>query len=501
MSVPDDPFDFATLLRREAARNERTQSADSGAVAAAPSPQSDGEMVVPPLADTLAPNPVPLPRGTSLDQRKVAALTTMLASAYKRLTTLWPASFNAPDAPLFGIISGGAAFILIAGTVIISLVQHSGGAKLAAMSPQPVKASAVEETTPGAGLSHAPAPTPSRDIVEAETRIEGQGNPPESPAVVPASVKTLAAAENAPSELPKLATMYSQPPAAQPIPRPPTPPGPSTAQRGAPASRAATETTASLAPGTPPLEAKAARPEATPPRGDDASRRKRDQKPAKAVDTPNSPVPPTASGTPPSRTVTETTASLAPEAPPAETKAARADATPRGDDASRRKRDQKPAKAVETPTSPVPPTAPQGTSPSRATTETTASLAPGAPPAETKAAPRAETAQPHGDDAQNKRDQKAAERSSCSAGMFPGNGGASARAKPVDVQKMCADPRAPFTISVRCLVAAALCSDYPTEKPGKVAQKASAPNRAPSHPATDTKPETAPDPKPDTKSH
>jgi hypothetical protein len=493
MSVPEDPFDFVTLLRGEATRNEGTRSGDGGSVAPLPSPQSGGgePAVVAPLADRLAPNPVPLPPDASLDQRKVAALTT-LTSAYKRLTALWPASLSAPDAPLFGIISGGAAFILIAGTVIISLVQHSGGAKLAAMNPQPVKASVVEETTP-AGLSHAPAPAPSRDIVEAETRIDGHRNPPENAAVVPASVKTLASAENAPSELPKLATMYSQPPAAQPIPLPPTPPGLSAAQRGAPASRAATETTASLAPGTPPAETKTARTDATPPRGDDASRRKRDQKPAKAVETTIPSVSPTApQGTPPSRTAAETTASLAPEAPPAETKAARADATlPRADDASRRKRDQKP----------VPPTAPQGTSPSRATTETTASLAPVAPPAETKTAPRAETAQPHGDDAQNKRDQKTVERSSCSAGMLPGNGGASARAKPVDVQKMCADPRAPFTVSVRCLVAAVVCSDYPTEKPGKVAQKATPTNRATSHPVTDTKPETTPDPKPDTKSH
>jgi hypothetical protein len=66
---------------------------------------------------------------------------------------------------------------------------------------------------------------------------------------------------------------------------------------------------------------------------------------------------------------------------------------------------------------------------------------------------------------------------------------------------MCSDPQAPFMVSVRCLVAAVVCSDYHAERPGKVAQKASAPNRAPSHPATDTKPEAAPDAKPDTKSH
>ena len=187
-------------------------------------------------------------------------------------------------------------------------------------------------------------------------------------------------------------------------------------------------------------------------------------------------------------------------APSSETKAALpgTEATqPRSDDALRRKRDQKPGTTVETPTAP----AARGASASRTVAEATASIAPTAPSSETKAtATRADATQPHTDDAsQHKRDQKpgnATETSSCTAGVFPGYVRASARAKSVDVQKMCADPNAPFMVSVRCLVAAAVCSDYPAEKQGRVAQKPSASNRAPSHPVTDTKADTKADTKP-----
>jgi hypothetical protein len=462
MSVPEDPFDFAALLRRDVARAEQARPPDDGDWIPAISPallqpiESQPKAAHP--ADTLAPNPVPSPIDATT--RTITAPTATLSVTYRRLMALWPASFRLPraaDAPLFGIVSGGAAFILIVGTIIVSLVQHgtprtsdpetdlSGPMKLASINSRRVETPAMQETTLGAGSSNAVTPA-SRDNVDSESKQNSVVNPPEGvPPVIPASIKTPASPENAPpSELPKLAAMYSQPAATQPIPLPPIPPP--GAQRGASPSRAATETTASLSPTTPPSEPKAALPraEATPPHSDDAPRRKRDQKPGAAGETPIPPVPPAAQrNAPPSRAAAETTASIAPNAPPSGTKttAPQAEATPpHNDETSQRKRDQKPGNAVET--------------------------------------------------------------SSCTANVIPGSVRASARAKSgqADVQRMCADPNVPFTISVRCLVAA-VCSDYPSEKQGKVAQKATATNRAPSHAVTDTKPETKSDLKPEAKSH
>ena len=525
MSVPEDPLDFASLLRREAVRKEPAHPADSQGLAPALSkltlqPGGSERVAIARRADTLAPDPVPHPADTTGRHRKVAA-SIPLSVAFKHLTTLWPSSLRlprAPDAPLFGIVSGGAAFVLIVGTIIVSLVQHvvprtsdtqtdsSGALKLASVNSQRVEPPAMQESAPAVGSSSAIAPAPSRDIVDPESKVQGSSevNPSQGVApAVPTSVKTLASPANAPaSELPKLAAMYSQPVAAQPIPLPPIPPAPPAAQRSASPSRAAADTTASISPSAPASEAAAAASgaEATQPRGDNASRRKRDQKPGTAVETPAAPVPQAARGASPSRAATETTASIAPTAPSSETKAALAGAEaaqPRSDDALRRKRDQKPGTTVETPTAP----AARGASASPTVAEATASIAPTAPSSETKAtATRADATQPHTDDAsQHKRDQKpgnATETSSCTAGVFPGYVRASARAKSVDVQKMCADPNAPFMVSVRCLVAAAVCSDYPAEKQGRVAQKPSASNRAPSHPVTDTKADTKADTKP-----
>jgi hypothetical protein len=66
---------------------------------------------------------------------------------------------------------------------------------------------------------------------------------------------------------------------------------------------------------------------------------------------------------------------------------------------------------------------------------------------------------------------------------------------------MCADPNAPFSVTVRCLVASVVCSDYPAERQGRVAQKATTPSRAASHAVTDTKPETKTDANLAAKSH
>jgi len=463
MTVSKDPFDFAALLLREAVRDERALAQDDGDLVPALSPalaQPAGSLpAAAHPADTLVPSPVPRP--TDPTMRKIAAPTATLSVAYRRLTALWPSSFRLPraaDAPLFGIVSGAGAFILIVGTIIVSLVQHgtprtsdpemdlSGAAKLASMNPRRVETPAVQETAPAAASSSAVAPVPLRDNFDSESKGSSVVNPPEgAPPVIPASVKTLASPENAPSsELPKLAAIYSQPGAAQPIPLPRI--APPAAQRGASPSHAAAETTALLSPTTPPSEPKAALPhaETTPTHSDDASRRKRDQKPGAAGEIPIPPVAPAAQrSAPPSRTATETTASIAPSAPPSETKTTATQAQampPHADDASRRKRDQNPSNA---------------------------------------------------------------QASSCTANVIPGDVRASARAKSgqVEVQKMCADPNVPFTVSVRCLVAAVVCSDYPSEKQGKVAQKATATNRAPSHAATDTKPETKPDAKPDAKLH
>jgi hypothetical protein len=532
MSVPEDPFDFATLLRREAVRNERPANNQGLAPAVSEPPlQPAGSQraAVTHLADSLAPDPVPHPTDATGRHRNIAAPTATFSAAYKRLTTLWPSSLRlsrAPDAPLFGIVSGGAAFVLIVGTIIVSLVQHvvprtsgaptdsSGALKLASVNPQRTEPPAMQASAPALGSSSAIAPASLRDIADPESKIHGssEANPPESVAVVPASVRTLASPETAsPSEMPKLAAMYSQPVATQPIPLPPIPPAPLAAQRSA--LRAATETTASISPSAPSSETAAALPraEATQPQGDNASRRKRDQRPGTAGETPVPPVSPplpAQRGASPSRAATEVTASISPTAPSSETKAAlpRAEATqPRIDGAAQRKRDQKQGTVGETPIPSVPPAAQRGTSPSRAATETTASISPSAPSSETKAAPRADATQPHIDDAsQRKRDQKpgnAGETSSCTADVIPGYVRASPRAKSgqVDVQKLCADPNVPFTVSVRCLVAAVVCSDYPAEKQGRVAQKATAANRAPSHPATDTKADTKADAKPDAK--
>jgi hypothetical protein len=461
MSAPDDQFDFATLLRREAAPDQRAHSADDDDLAPAVSDQSlqpDGSERKaaadradwPPLSRRV-------PRPVDASSGNAAALTRTLAVVHR-----WRPSFRlprAPDSPLFGIVSGAAAFILIAGAIIVSLVHHllpnpsdshfalSGASTLASMKPQPVEppAAPAPESAPAASPSNAIAPASFRDTVDPETKAQrsSEAKTPESAVIVPASVKTLVSSEIAPSEPPKLVSMYSRSVTAQPFSTPPVPAVPPTAQQGPPPPRPATETTASISPSTPSSDAKAdgAHAEATPPHIDDASRRKRDQRPGK-TETPVSPVPSAAQRSAlPSRAAAETTASISPTAPSSETKTAAVQPAAQTDDASRRKRDQKAESAVEA--------------------------------------------------------------SSCTGGVFPGYVRASARAKPgqVDVQKMCADPHAPFSVSVRCLVASVVCSDYPAERQGRVAQKAATSSRAPSHTVTDTKPEAKLDAKPDAKSH
>src|SRR6516165_3459884 len=228
MSVPEDPLDFASLLRREAVRKEPVHPADSQGLAPALSkltlqPGGSERVAIARRADTLAPDPVPHPADTTGRHRKVAA-SIPLSVAFKHLTTLWPSSLRLPraaDAPLFGIVSGGAAFILIVGTIIVSLVQHgtprtsdpetdlSGPMKLASINSRRVETPAMQETTLGAGSSNAVTPA-SRDNVDSESKQNSVVNPPEGvPPVIPASIKTPASPENAPpSELPKLAAMY-----------------------------------------------------------------------------------------------------------------------------------------------------------------------------------------------------------------------------------------------------------------------------------------------------
>jgi hypothetical protein len=459
MSAPDDQFDFATLLRREAIPAQRAHSADDHDLAPAVSGQSlqpDGNerKAVADRADW----PPPLrrvPRPFDAGSGNAAALTRTLAVAHR-----WRPSFRLPrasDSPLFGIVSEAAAFILIAGTIIVSLVHYllpspsdshsalSGASTLASMNPQPVEPPAAPEPAPAAGPSNAIAPASFRDTVDPETKAQrsSEAKTPESAVIVPASVKTLVSSEIAPSELPKLASMYSPPVTAQPLSTPPVAAVPLTAQQGSPPPRAATETTASISPRTPSSDkTDGPHAEATPPHIDDASRRKRDQRPGK-TETPVPPVPSAAQrSVVPSRAAAEATASISPTAPSSETKTTAVQPAAQTDDASRRKRDQKAGNAVEA--------------------------------------------------------------SSCTGGIFPGYVRASARAKPgqVDVQKMCADPHAPFSVSVRCLVASVVCSDYPAERQGRVAQRATTSSRAPSHTVTDTKPEAKPDDaKPDAKSH
>lgn len=110
------------------------------------------------------------------------------------------------------------------------------------------------------------------------------------------------------------------------------------------------------------------------------------------------------------------------------------------------------------------PTTQQSAPPSRVARGTTDSLSQSTPSTVSKTtALHPDTQQPHiGDIARRKRDQKpskALETGSCTANIFPGYVQASARVKTgqLDVRKICADQHASFIVSLRCLVASAVC--------------------------------------------
>jgi hypothetical protein len=112
----------------------------------------------------------------------------------------------------------------------------------------------------------------------------------------------------------------------------------------------------------------------------------------------------------------------------------------------------------------VPPTTQQSARPPRIARGTTDSLSQDPPSTVSKTtALHPDTQQPHiGDITRRKRNQKpskAVEAGSCTANIFLGYTQASApvRTGQLDVWKICADQHASFLVSLRCLVASAVC--------------------------------------------
>jgi hypothetical protein len=111
----------------------------------------------------------------------------------------------------------------------------------------------------------------------------------------------------------------------------------------------------------------------------------------------------------------------------------------------------------------VPPTSQQRAPPPRVARGTTALLSEGTPSTVSKTSALHPDMQPHIDDVtRRKHDQKpskALETGSCTANIFPGYVQVSARGKAgqLDVRKICSDQHASFIVSLRCLVASAVC--------------------------------------------
>jgi hypothetical protein len=287
----------------------------------------------------------------------------------------------------------------------------------------------TQQSAPMAGSLNAIQPESLRDTVDPEIKLQGSSGPqrPESvPRVAFASVKTPASSENTPSDLPKLASTYSPPVAAHPLPVPPLEAVPPTTQQSAPIAGSLNAIQPESVRDTVDHEIKlrgsyeAKTPESVPPIAFASVKT-----PASSENTPSSDLPKLAST----------------YSPPV---VARPLSVP--------------------PTDAIPPTTQQSVPPSRSARRTTASLSQSTPSLERKTTGlNPDTMQPHiGDVALRKHDQKpskAPETRSCTAVIFSGYVEASAHVKTgqLDVRKICADQHASFTVSLRCLVASVIC--------------------------------------------
>jgi hypothetical protein len=339
--------------------------------------------------------------------------------------------------PLRRNFVGAAALVLIAGAIVVVLAHYivlrpsdprtdlSGTSKNASTNPQLVEALrlpparteappiAVRESAPIAGSLNAIQPESVRDTVDPEIKVQSSSevNTLESvPRAAFASVKTAASSENMPSsDLPKLVSTYSPP---RPLPPPPL------------------EVVLPTIPQSAPIAAwlNAFRP-ASVRNTVDPEIKLRGSFEANTLGS---------SENQPSSDLLKLASTYSP-----------------------------PGAARPLPVSPigaVPPTRQQGAPSSRIARGTTASLSQRAPSTVSKAtALHPDTLQPHiGDVARRKHDQrpsKALETGSCVADIFPGYVQASARVKTgqLDVPKICGDQHPSFMVSLRCLVASAIC--------------------------------------------
>jgi hypothetical protein len=389
--------------------------------------------------------------------------------------------------------------------------------------------STTQQSAPMAGSLNAIQPESVRDTVDHEIKLRGsyEAKTPESvPTVAFASVKTLASSENTPSsDLPKLASTYSPPVAARPLPVPPIEAVPPTTQQSAPiaGSLKAMQPESVRDTVDPEIKLQGSSEAQTPesvPRVAFASVKT----PASSENAPSSDVPklastyspPVAAGplpdlhseggrrVPPIEAVPLTAQQRAPTAgslnaiqpesvrdtvdPEIKLRGSSEVKTPESVQPVAFASVKTPASSENTPSSDlpklastyslpvvarplsvpptdaIPPTTQQSAPPSRSARRTTASLSQSTPSSERKTTGlNPDTMQPHiGDVALRKHDQKpskAPETRSCTAVIFSGYVQASADVKTgqLDVRKICADQHASFTVSLRCLVASVIC--------------------------------------------
>jgi hypothetical protein len=332
-------------------------------------------------------------------------------------------------------------------------------------------------------------PESVRDTVDHEIKLRGsyEAKTPESvPPIAFASVKTPASSENTPpSDLPKLASTYSPPVAARPLPVPPIEAVPPTTQQSPPIAGSLPASTEN-APSSdlPKLASTYSPPVAAGPLPDLHSEGGRRVPPIEAVPLTAQQSAPLAGSlnaiqpesvrdtVDPEIKLRGSSEVKIPESVPpvafasVKTPAA-SENTPSSDLPKLASTYSPPVVARPLsvpPTDAIPPTTQQSVPPSRSARRTTASLSQSMPSLERKTTGlNPDTMQPHiGDVAPRKHDQKpskAPETRSCTAVIFSGYVEASAHVKTgqLDVRKICADQHASFTVSLRCLVASVIC--------------------------------------------
>ena len=489
MSIHDNQFDFATFLRaeaRDAEADERTHPEDNTPLALFVSKQSlepdrgglsaevskgtddqngnagrrrDGIKIdhrtaecriqclrreqVPVAFPSDAPRaPILLrsPAGPRPQPRNGLTLMKTLSLKFERPSILLSRSVKSPltaVSPLRRDFVGAAALVLIAGAIVVVLglylvpgpsdprtdlsgTSTSTNPQLVEAPPLPPRIEATpiaaQESAAIVGSLKAIQPDSIGDTVDPEIkpRDSSEAKTPESASPVAfASVNTPASSENPPSsELPKPESTYSAFVAARTLPLPPVEAVPPSSQQSPPIAGSLNSIQPESLRGTLDPEIKV--------RGSFEAKT-----PASSKNTPSSELPKVAST----------------YFPPVA-------AHPL------------PVKSLEA----VPPTSQQSAPPSRVARGTTASLSQSTPPTVGKTtALHPDTQQPHiGDVTRPKHDQKpskALETGSCTADIFPGYAQASARGKTgqLDVRKICADQHASFMVSLRCLVASAVC--------------------------------------------